>query len=223
MPERTFVRLCPDGSVAVVRAIYPILLDEGQPEEYLKAEVYDLATGERRQEFALHRRAAVGLAASPDGSLLIGSVGERSNTTRGSTQVLLWSMRSGALLHRWLVRDGLSRVRFSPDGSRVTAKSGAGIHVWDLETYEAVPLPRDLPSEARAPSLPSRDRLLVHDPAGAAAQLWDLRTGNLVVSLEVGGRAGTPRLSPNSRYLRISGLNGGPMQLFDMKTRRPLF
>jgi WD40 repeat protein len=174
--------------------------------------LWDTRTGRLRRSLPVHypgrsRSGTTALAYSPDGETLAFNVSAQTGKTRRYA-IQLWDPRTGKL-QRTLVDsdDGLSPVRFSPDGhllmvDRMHKWPDSILQMWDVRA--ARPLWSISPYEAAA-LLPDGRRVVVSVATSTGTvetRLRDARTGKTIRRLP--GEAGSARvaaISPDGRYM----------------------
>jgi WD40 repeat protein len=100
--------------------------------------------------------------------------------------VIVWELASGEQVFMQQVEGTISQVAFSPDGNYIAAASEQhrefdwamplerGLHVWNLESGEAVPGFPDL--RAQAVAISPNSRLLAAGDFFGKVHIWDLET-----------------------------------------------
>lgn len=136
--------------------------------------------------------------------------------------VLVYTVRRGAPEPRGRVlpaRQGVGRVTWSPDGSRLAASSGRRVVLWDTETWERVPGPAETPGRSQfGPVAWSPDgRYLAAADSGVA--VWDVAGWQARRVAGAGrSRGWAPALtwSPDSAMLAFPGASPGTVALWDV-------
>lgn len=162
--------------------------------------VWEASTGRRLQILEGHQEPVWALAWRPGGAELAGSDGET---------VLVWSLATGEIRHRWeQPSGGAHELSWSPDG-RLLATSGYGYDVpaalWDAGSGQLL---HRLP-EARWLLRWSRDGKTVSTGSAAGPSLlWDVSTGRARATLSGAWRTWW---SPDGK--RLASLSSEPPQL----------
>jgi serine/threonine protein kinase/WD40 repeat protein len=166
----------------------------------------------------LERHADVrGVAVSPNGQLVAtGGFGHP-----GGAKV--WDARTGKLVKDLPVGSNCWVV-FSPDGKHLLIASGnsaaAQIRLWDVGSWEEVPLER--PLQGACPAFSPDGRLLVVETGAGVARLLDPRTGKEFARLEDPNqdRANHFSFSPDSTKLVCATGDGHCLHVWDMRALR---
>jgi WD40 repeat protein len=156
------------------------------------------------------------VAFSPDGSLLAGA-SKLHNTARGNT-IQLWSVKSGKLIanlyHNIAFVDG-DTVAFSPDGSLLASGSdspmyGFTVHLWDVKTYRLkTTLQTKYETGIRSLAFSPDGSLLAEGGWERVVRLWDVKSGNLIVTLQGHiDRVNSIAFSPDGTLLASGGADG---------------
>jgi WD40 repeat protein len=191
---------------------------------------WDAGTGRSLKALPGNPRGVTDLAFSPDGKLL--ATAGRDNRSRG--QLMLWDISTGKDTFTFTadVHDELTCVRFSSDGKRLavcgrnsfpTRPKGV-LKVWDVITRQEID---KIPAEpGRLTSLlfsPDGRRLAVAGVSEGTARVFDLTSGELLVSVTGRGRGGMPlanevAFSPDGKRLAVAGLYN--VKAWDLDTRK---
>lgn len=143
--------------------------------------LWEASTGQLRRVMFGHRNTIYDISFSPDGQTLVTGSLDRT--------AILWDVRTGDLKYTLAGFDGrVPRVSFSPDGRLIAAKGGYDNHVvkvWNVSTGELrfnLPLPGrkdDIEEIAFSP-----DGLKLITSSDKTVQLWNMRNGELITTLE---------------------------------------
>jgi WD40 repeat protein len=177
--------------------------------------LWDTRTGKRLRFLSWHASTPVRLNFSPAGDLLA------STDSHGSYQ--LWDVASGEPRIADFARMGwTTHAAFSPDGKTILTVAWNGrrhqIVRRDLTTTEVVQTLNVSPSFIACVALaPGGESLAVG--AGTRAEVWDLRTGNLRLSLSHRTPVRALAYSPDGRSLAVAALR--EVRLWDAATGAP--
>jgi WD40 repeat protein len=179
---------------------------------------WDAATGRAIKALAGNPRSVNDLAYSPDGKLLA-TIGI-DNMNKGS--LMLWDIGSGKDTFTFTaeVFDELTCVRFSADGKRLAVcgrnsfpiRQKGILKVWDVETQqEAGKIPAETGPLSSLAFSPAGGRLAVTGSSDGTARVFDLKSGELVLSVTGRGRGGMALANelsfrPDSKWLAVAGL-----------------
>jgi WD40 repeat protein len=197
--------LSPDGTT---------LAGVGAEEERV-VRLHDARTGTPRlREVAGHMRPVVGLAFSPDGSLVASA--SHDGTAR------LWDVATGQLVHTLPVSHWWARaVAFSPDGTLLaTAGDEALLHGTAKLWYVATGQHRRTLGEHAAPveavAFGPDGKLLASAGRDGTVRLWDVGTGQEVRALTANSNAVFAlAFTPDGRRLAAGG-SDGTIRLWDV-------
>jgi WD40 repeat protein len=187
--------------------------------------IRDAATGQRIRSLGDRREAgfgfAISVAYSPDGKQV--AAGKRG-------QVTLWDAAGGEVVHQFPdFPDSVLKVSFRDDGRRLLAASDSSARVWELPSGREVfrfPL-----TSSHTPTSPSTTGIgkasfsadgqrLVTAPGDGTIALWDVTTGQQILSLSgPGTQVVCVALSPDGRWLAAGGLDGtkGILRIWDAR------
>ena len=102
--------------------------------------LWDWQSGEELQRYEGQRDAIYSVAISPDGERVLSGCGPSGpfSTHSGDNELVLWDLRSGAVLRRMRGhQDAVFHVAFRPTGrGAVSSSADATLIVWDLDTGE---------------------------------------------------------------------------------------
>lgn len=185
--------------------------------------LWDLKTGGeiRRFEgyahsgrFASNTHAAQDAAFSPDGRLIASACDDA---------LVLWNEQTAEKVHQFSECAGTDCVEFSSDGHYVMTGDRGALLFWDVQSYREVRHINLNGYSGGKFSLSSDGNFLLATSREGTAGVWDLRTGQQIVSLygQKGGSFTSFAISPDAR-LALTGTkewdvdpqNDGSMQLW---------
>jgi WD40 repeat protein len=160
------------------------------------ARVY-AADGRRRLATLRGDRALTGVAASPDGRLVL--------TTESGGPATIWDVESGESVHS--LGRSPHAASFSPDGTLVLTIEPSGVSVWRVADGSSVAtLSQQDP--VRAASFAPDGRLVATVGSRRLARVFDVTSGRLVASVDQGGDVTSASIAPGGRRLVTTGRNG---------------
>jgi WD40 repeat protein len=189
-----------------------------------RAEVWDVATGQRRWQTPDLPEVLNAVAYSPDGRLLFTCGRPPENGSAGA----LWDVATGAQVRPLLAPLGSIRVRravFHPAGGRLLLGCDDGrARLWNVDT-DAEVAPERLLGHAGAVTAVAFDRTGERCLTGCrdgTAHLWDVRTGlELTVPLRHEAEVSTVAFSPDGLTLLTGSLDGA-VRFWDARSGQPL-
>ena len=178
------------------------------------AALWDLTTGQFLRTFEHDGYSGMWAAAfSPDGTLLL---------TGGENKLAqLWEVDTGQPVRTFYHSDNVCCVAFSPDGTQFASGSGQ-VRLWDVEGGLG-PVRTFGPGGRHAVAFsPDGSRVLADDDL--AARLWDVRTAQLLQTLEANHCVQRLAFSPDGSLIATGGqsLSGGTISLWDAATGQRL-
>jgi len=202
------VTFSPDGTKLAVASL------DGIPQ------IVDVNSGEVIQTFPGHTNPAVGLAYSPDGSLLAAG-----NSYTG--EVIVWDTASAEILLNLntTASDKSYGLDFSPEGDRlVTAGDEGLITVWEIPSgIEVLSFPSETSGYRNIIFTDDGDRL-ISGGQDSTARIWNAATGELLMTLA--GHTSVViglDLSPDGELLATGAYRDGEVRLWDLSPGRELF
>lgn len=146
---------------------------------------WDPATGALIRTMTGHERPIEALAFSPDGKLL---------ATGSYYTIGLWDPRTGQLKQSLTHRTWVNSLAFSPDG-RLMASAASDIRLWNHQHGEWMARTLQPDTECAVCLVFSPDSRLLAAGYDEKAQLWAAATGELLLSVDLGGYAHNLRFS----------------------------
>ncbi|MDQ2731083.1 MAG: WD40 repeat domain-containing protein [Armatimonadota bacterium] len=182
---------------------------------YKSVVLYEAHTG--KVQFSFPQVGSVtGLAFSPDSSLVAAC------NTAGAAG--LWEVQTGRLVVTLPHPGSVVTVAFSPDGKTLVSGVDKQVFLWDTKTgARRATLIADISSGGFLAVSPD-SRWLATGRFTKVVQLWDLTTGRLGSTLDVGGNVNVFAFSPDSETLAVGGgsnfigANSRKLQLWNVKT-----
>jgi len=202
------IAFSPDGTRLAVASL------DGLPQ------IVDVNSGEVIQTFPGHTFPAVGLAYSPDGSLLA-----TGNSFTG--EVIVWDIASAEALLTLttIAADRSYGLDFSPEGDRlVTAGEEGLITVWEIPSgIEMLSFPSET-SGYRNIIFTRDGTRLISGGQDSTARIWDAQTGEMLMTL-AGHNSVVFGLdiSPNGEMLATGGYRDSEVRLWDLAPGHELF
>lgn len=184
------------------------------------ARVWQAATGEPMLSLD-HEREVGAIAFSPDGRLL--ATAEEDGVAR------LWDAAKGTEVARMEQQSGKAFVSFSPDGTRLATVAETGnvgpsirsvYHLWDTATGK-------LMVSMEHPGSKAWPRRLIFNPTGSrvatagpdnTVRIWDVDTGDEVMSLSHPYGIYSIDFSPDGRRLATGASSEGEIRVWDLET-----
>jgi WD40 repeat protein len=173
------------------------------------ASLWDVETGLKIRDFVGHTEGVRSVALSPDGRQVLTGAG---NTTivRPSTDssVRLWDIGSGRELRRfdeatypaWI--PPVYEVGFSENGRQVMGRGASrGVAIWDGETTELL---FQQPSYWYRPEDSLRGGLVLTRTPGNRVRIWEYRSGNMLVQIDVPSRISSSQWSRDGSAVVIA-------------------
>ena len=163
------------------------------------------------------------VAASPRADLL---AIETQATGSPSSRVEVRDLRSGAVLGRHVLRNGMGDLYFSPDGRRLAAlgccQGGSSVAIWEARSGRALRAPR-LAGHASTLAFSPDGRLLAVGTEDGQVVLWNVVDGTRSgPPIQVATGAINPiSFSPDGRLFAASA-GDGTATLWDVRTRKRL-
>jgi WD40 repeat protein/serine/threonine protein kinase len=176
--------------------------------------LWDAKTCEELRTFSGHTSAVFDIGFRSDGQRLV-SAAAGGMGTRGTSELIVWDVETGQALREVPSEIGLKRVAFHPDGQQVMAARFDGlVKLWDVETGEERRL-GDPPVRGDALALtPDGQRLATL--VGSTVRIWDIRTGQEVLTLRGPAVASADRLTfSRDGKLVAAGLAHGMVVVWD--------
>jgi WD40 repeat protein len=177
--------------------------------------LFDLATGQERQQPPGHREGVRQLAISKDGRRIVSSGSDET--------VCLWDRATGKLRRRWEHPERMVGVAISADGNWVAGVADDRVVLWDAttgaeQTRWVAPNARVAPASLSHARFTPDARSLVTGEGYAHAEVWDVATGQRRTLFKHvhGGRLADMALSPDGRHAAQAG--GSGVVLWDVTT-----
>jgi WD40 repeat protein/predicted Ser/Thr protein kinase len=173
--------------------------------------LWDLQTGkERAPAFEPHTEALTCVAFTPDGEgLVAGAVAEEVSLFAPPT-ALVWEVKTGKRIRRWLHRGGVHAVAVSPDGKSIaSAGDDSLIRVWDVESKKEKWTLHGHTNAFSGVAFHPGGRWLFTCSYDGSIKVWDTAAGRLVRTLR-GHTLGVTGLAlpADGRRLVSSGEDG---------------
>ncbi len=177
---------------------------------------WNLFSGSALPVFSGHKGAVRSVAFSPDGSRVL--TGEEHG------DIVLWSSRTGRVIHRWKTGDEVRAVAFTADGSQAVAASFDG-QVRLLDTIKGGVLRSFVPEKPErigAVAITRDGAFVAAGNDNKLVRLWNARTG-AQVRLLTGhlGDVRSVRFSPDGTLVLTAGRDK-TLRIWDRKTGREL-
>jgi WD40 repeat protein len=181
-----------------------------------RGRVWDAATGKELFILRGHKYSIVSVAFSPDGRHLASASMTFPYTGQPPGEVKVWDTDTGKELPLTFKghKQGVSRIAYSPDGSRLAASAWDVVIVWDAATgRHTLSIPRAGGPVAFSPDGQRLAAIKDH----RAVTLWDARTGQEMLTLL--GKAGLFGLafSPDGKRLATDSRDGS-VKVWDTTT-----
>jgi WD40 repeat protein len=191
-----------------------------------QAQVWDVATGTRRQSFGSERRhTPTSIALAPDGSWLATASGYGDP----DPVVCIWDTNSGELRHELVtvLRYGLQQL---PAGDRIATigiGQGPAVQIWDTRSWTLLWTVDVGPEHRDWPPLIAPDGTWIVT-AGVTSEddctlgVWECSTGTLRRSIDVDAErlTGTMAIAPDGGWLAVGVVDQGKhlLQVWDTET-----
>jgi WD40 repeat protein/serine/threonine protein kinase/two-component SAPR family response regulator/energy-coupling factor transporter ATP-binding protein EcfA2 len=185
--------------------------------------VWDVSTGQEKQNLDGHTDVVFGLAISPDG--------KRLATIAYDGTARLWDMTTGVAVYtltdvytgQLAVGGHWIDIAFSPDGAKLATAGGTSVKVWDTATGDelvSLQLPPD-PLAYTVAFSPGGNHLAVGLQFGRGSGVWDVATGEKLFEL-AGHTASVGALAYSSDGRQIAtGSVDGTIRLWNADTGEP--
>jgi eukaryotic-like serine/threonine-protein kinase len=163
------------------------------------AKVWSVTSGLLVREFktpCLHVR---GVGFGPDGNTLFTQSWERGDAKAG---LCVWDLRTGQMLFQ--SKDSASHMRFSHDGKTMVSggNGAASVNVWDVRTLRVRQVLRGHAMDVYEICISPDDRTVATASWDGTVKLWNLATGDLMLTLRPGGGiAWSVAFSPDGKTL----------------------
>ena len=200
------VAYSPDGKMLAVAGVVQEFVD-----------IWDVPG--RRRIANLQPKEGSLVAFSPRGDLLATGAGK---------QIRLWRTGTWDLVHQIPLADNVLVLRFSPDGTRLAGLSIPDeLTVWEVDQWAIVHRTRGLKLLSYWGTLdfsPDGKALVIGD-LGHHLQVFDVTSGNTKLSIPEAHSEGITSVawSPSGSVIASgSGFSGGPIQLWDAASGKPL-
>ena len=170
--------------------------------------VWDLATGEAEESFAVDRRVSnAPIFFSPDGTRLAVATGDDIVTSD-----LTWHMAPLKIATTWQWS-----ASFSPDGTRLASGTDDIVTIWDLETGEAgKTLAIETHSAVRSTAFSPDGTRLAVGTADGTLSIWDWAADKVENSITLGRSPGYLCFSPNGTT--VAAALGSNLIVWDLTT-----
>ena len=112
-------------------------------------------------------------------------------------------------------------VAFAPDGKRFVVATGAGIWIYDAQTYREITLLAGHTGVVRAVAFSADGKTLASGDADGAIKLWNLETGDVITLVERRLHVDSVAFSPDGKML-ASGSWNGHVELWDIESGQDL-
>ena len=112
-------------------------------------------------------------------------------------------------------------VAFAPDGQRFAVATGAGIWLYDAQTYREISLLTGHTGVVRAVAFSADGKLLASGDAKGAIRLWNLETGDVTTLVKRQFHVDSVAFSPDGKML-ASGSWDGRVKLWDIESGQDL-
>ena len=182
-----------------------------------RIQLWDVETKQNTAALTGHESIIFSVAFSPDGRIL--ASGSQDDTVK------LWHVETGQNIYTFKHRERVFSVAFSPDGKVVAGGSYRGIKLWNIETGEAVNLPKGGATVISGSIAFSPDGATLASASAdrfggtrGTVMLWDVETGKDLATLH-GHTERIPAVafSPDGTTI-ASGLRDGSVKLWNVKT-----
>lgn len=168
--------------------------------------IWDSETYEELNVLSGHKQGVMSLSWAPDNRRI--ASGSPDGTLR------IWDAESGDMLRILHLGHSVWFVNWSPDGSKIAMNNGT---ILDAETLEELMrLPGDAAS-SRASSW-SPDGRRIATAFGKEIKIWDVATGQEVMTLATTGRVGRVSWSPDGRKIASGSAGEGRARIWNAET-----
>ncbi len=149
---------------------------------------------------------------------------KQPNDTRVFQNSQTWNLPENAIARFGKgVMGGSDRaVAFSPDGTRFAVATGAGIWIYDAQTYREMALLTGHTGVVRAVAFSPDGKTLTSGARDATVKLWNIETGeNIATFVRNAIGVESVAFSRNGKML-AAGTEGGPVKLWDIENGQNL-
>lgn len=150
--------------------------------------VWDLNTGRKVSELAEPGHYVMLTVFSPDGKAIAGLVLNMEQTADGSTtdssKLVLWDVRTGAVLREKSLGDGsTTEPTFFADGRKLALATGSTIHLYNADSLDETDILKGGDTAITALAFSPRSDCLAAGDNEGRVRLWDIGTRKLLLTM----------------------------------------
>jgi WD40 repeat protein len=195
----------------------PLAIAADPPSEGFVLRLYNVSTRRELAAFKGLDNNAGASAISNDGEMVVAAGDFSGPVPPGPTSAIVWDSRTAEIRARLEHPDGVTKIRFGPDGRLIASASAGAVHLWSLPGGgKRASLQHDGIVDAIAFS--SDGRLLASGSRPGTVSIWDTTTGRLIRQWNAGCTSFilAAAFSPDSA--RVATSCGNVLRLWDPAT-----